>query len=59
MFPFEGEENKGSWPKGCYLEYDDYGQGSGIWWNNHPSGSPNSDVSQICKIGKEGRIVNV
>ena len=55
---FQAEENYGGLPKGCYLAYVD-GEPSSIWWNNHPSGSPNSDARQICVVGKEGRIVNV
>ena len=55
---FELEENAGSWPKGCYLAYSG-GEPLGIWWNNHPSGSPHSRARQICIVGKEGRIVNV
>ena len=48
---FKVEENDGSWPKGCYLGIYG-GEPSGIWWNNHPSGSPNSRARQICIGGK-------
>ena len=56
--PFQEEENDGSWPKGCYLGYSG-GAPVGIWWNNHPTGSPNNDARQICTKGTDGRIVNV
>ena len=56
---FQVEEYEGSWPKGCYVGYSGPGEPSGIWWNNHPSGSSNSGARQICIRGTEGRIINV
>ena len=56
---FGSEENNGKWPKGCYLAHGSSGEPDSIWWNNHPSGSPNSRARQICIVGKEGGIVNI
>ena len=56
---FWKEMNSGSWPKGCYIQLDGGGELFGIFWNNHPSGSPNMNARQICILGKEERIVNV
>ena len=44
---FQSEEDNNQMPKGCYLGHSAKTP-TGIWWNEHQTGSRNNATRQIC-----------
>ena len=44
---FAGTDDASNWPKGCYWF-------SNVWFNQHGSGSANTNAAQICKRKGKG-----
>ena len=47
------EENVGEFTKGCYV-FTIKGFDYGVYFNKHPSGTPNMDSRQVCKQETNG-----